>query len=287
MLKRLRASHPMLYCLGAEVVFLGILFVASMLSLILVLLVTRNLETVDDYMLTVMQEAAGVAVAVFLLARTGKAGLLRRRGSGFFNGLLVGMYPLALIGYNAYNTILFGLPEGQMLPAWRIVWFFLGMISVGIAEEFLFRGVIAQTLLEHFGTSRAGVWKACLLSGLYFGAAHLTNLIGSAPLGVLMQCVFAASLGTMLAAIYFRTGNIWVTVCIHACMDITSMLVGGLYGTETVSDNISTYDLSMLISIAVYLIPTAFLLRKKKLGEVQLYFGRDRAKPLPPQEETE
>ena len=63
MLKRLRASHPMLYCLGAEVVFLGILFVASMLSLILVLLVTRNLETVDDYMLTVMQEAAGVAVA--------------------------------------------------------------------------------------------------------------------------------------------------------------------------------------------------------------------------------
>ncbi len=287
MLKRLRASHPMLYCLGAEVVFLGILFVASMLSLILVLLVTRNLETVDDYMLTVMQEAAGVAVAVFLLARTGKAGLLRRRGSGFFNGLLVGMYPLALIGYNAYNTILFGLPEGQMLSAWRIVWFFLGMISVGIAEEFLFRGVIAQTLLEHFGTSRAGVWKACLLSGLYFGAAHLTNLIGSAPLGVLMQCVFAASLGTMLAAIYFRTGNIWVTVCIHACMDITSMLVGGLYGTETVSDNISTYDLSMLISIAVYLIPTAFLLRKKKLGEVQLYFGRDRAKPLPPQEETE
>lgn len=286
MLKRLRVSHPMLYCLGAEVLFLGILFVASMLSLILVLLVTRNLETVDDYMLTVMQEAAGVAVAVFLLARTGKAGLLRRRGSGFFNGLLVGMYPLALIGYNAYNTILFGLPEGQMLPAWRIVWFFLGMISVGIAEEFLFRGVIAQTLLEHFGTSRVGVWKACLLSGLYFGAAHLTNLIGSAPLGVLMQCVFAASLGTMLAAIYFRTGNIWVTVCIHACMDITSMLVGGLYGTETVSDNISTYDLSMLISIAVYLIPTAFLLRKKKLGEVQLYFGRDRAKSLPPQEET-
>ena len=76
-----------------------------------------------------------------------------------------------------------------MLPAWHVVWFLIGMTSVGVAEEFLFRGVIAQTLLEHFGTSRAGVWKACLLSGLYFGAAHLTNLTGSAPLGVLMQCV--------------------------------------------------------------------------------------------------
>jgi len=33
-----------------------------------------------------------------------------------------------------------------------------------------------------------------------FGAAHLTNILGSAPFGVLMQCVFAASLGTLFAA---------------------------------------------------------------------------------------
>ena len=80
---------------------------------------------------------------------------------------------------------------------------------------------------------------------------------------------------TLLAAVYFRTGNIWVTVFIHAAMDITSMLIGGLYGTQTVADSISTYDITMLTSIAVYLIPTAFLLRKKKIGEVELYFGRD------------
>ena len=268
MLKRLRSAHPMLYCLVAEVLFLGMLFVASLLSLLLILFVVRDIDAVDDYMLTFMQEAAGVLVAWLFLARTGKSGLLRRRGSGFFNGLLVGLYPIALIGYNAYNTLLFGRPEGDMLPAWHVVWFLIGMTSVGVAEEFLFRGVIAQTLLEHFGTSRAGVWKACLLSGLYFGAAHLTNLTGSAPLGVLMQCVFAASLGTLLAAVYFRTGNIWVTVFIHAAMDITSMLIGGLYGTQTVADSISTYDITMLTSIAVYLIPTVFLLRKNKLSDV-------------------
>ncbi len=57
------------------------------------------------------------------------------------------------------------------------------MMLVGVAEEFLFRGVVAETLLEHFGTSRAGVWKACLLSGVLFGCAHLTNLFTSAPLG--------------------------------------------------------------------------------------------------------
>ena len=283
MLKRLRSAHPMLYCLVAEVLFLGMLFVASLLSLLLILLVVRDIDAVDDYMLTFMQEVVGVLVAWFFLARTGKSGLLRRRGSGFFNGLLVGMYPLVLIGYSLYTKLMFGMPEdGQLQPAFSIFSFFLSMALVGVAEEFIFRGVIAQSLLERFGTGRAGVWKACLLSGLLFGAAHLTNLLSSAPFGVLMQCVFAASLGTLFAAIYFRTGNLWVTVFLHGAMDIASMLVGGLYGTEDVAESISGYDASMMLSILIYLIPTLFLLRKKKIGEVALYFGRDCAPAAAP-----
>ena len=97
MLKHLRSAHPMLYCLVAEVLFLGMLFVASLLSLLLILFVVRDIDAVDDYMLTFMQEAAGVLVAWLLLRRTGRQGLLGRRGSGFWNGLLVGMYPLAFI----------------------------------------------------------------------------------------------------------------------------------------------------------------------------------------------
>ena len=84
MLKRLRSAHPMLYCLVAEVLFLGMLFVASLLSLLLILFVVRDIDAVDDYMLTFMQEAVGVLVAWLFLARTGKSGLLRRRGSGLF-----------------------------------------------------------------------------------------------------------------------------------------------------------------------------------------------------------
>ena len=160
-----------------------------------------------------------------------------------------------------------------LLPLPRILTFMLNMILVGVAEELVFRGIIAQTLLERYGTARAGVWKACLVSGVLFGAAHLSNLIGSAPFGVLMQCVFAASLGVMFAAIYFRTGNLWVTVFLHSTMDIASMLIGGLYGTTSVAESVSGYDASRLLSVAVYLIPTLFLLRKKKLPEVQLYWG--------------
>ena len=272
MLKRLRKDHPLGYCIGAEVIFLASLILTSYLVVFLLVLFDFNFQYADDYLLGCVQEAVGLGWAVFLLKKTGKTKLLRQRGCGFFSGMLVGMYPLALIVYSLYTKMLFGRPDGPMLPAWRIVSFLVNMTLVGVAEEVLFRGVIGQTLLEHFGTSRAGIWKACLLSGLLFGGAHLVNILSSAPLGVLMQCLFAASLGVLYAAIYFRTGNLWVTTFLHATMDITSMLIGGLYGTESVADTVSSYDPSMLISVLVYLIPAAILLRKKKIGEVKLYF---------------
>ena len=275
MLKRLRAAHPVLFCILAEVLFLASLFATDLVFTVVLVLLRVDLSTIDTYLYSTLQELVGALVAVLILFRTGRTGLLRQRGAGFFNGLLVGMYPLVFIGYSAFGSLVFGRPEdGVLQPAVRICTFLVSMAMVGVAEEFIFRGVIAETLLEHFGTSRAGVWKACLLSGVLFGAAHLTNIFGSEPFGVLMQCVFAASLGTIFAAIYFRTGNLWVTVFLHGAMDITSMLIGGLYGTTTVADAVSGYDASMLISVLIYLIPTAFLLRRKKLPEVQLYWGR-------------
>ena len=275
MLKRLRTAHPILYCILSEVLFLGSMVVFSLLATIVLAVAGVDFDTMDSYLLGSVQEAVGLAVALLLLARTGRLNLLHRRGCGFLNGLLVGMYPLFFIGYTAFGTLAFGRPDTPLLPLPRILTFMLNMILVGVAEELVFRGIIAQTLLERYGTARAGVWKACLVSGVLFGAAHLSNLLGSAPFGVLMQCVFAGSLGVLFAAIYFRTGNLWVLVFLHGAQDAASLLAGGLYGTENMSTAVSSYDSTMLLSVLVYLIPTFFLLRKKKIGEVGLYFGKD------------
>lgn len=274
MLKRLRSAHPILFCILAEVLFLGTLFVTDLVFSIVLLFAGANFTTMDTYLYSTLQELAGAAVMVLVLKKTGRAGILFRRGSGFFNGLLVGMYPLVLIGYSFFVTLMFQRPENTpLLPLGRILTFLLSMMMVGVAEEFAFRGVIAQTLLEHYGTSCGGIWKACIVSGLLFGAGHLTNILGSEPFGVLMQCLFAAALGTLFAAIYFRTGNLWVTVFLHGMMDISSMLIGGLYGTTTLAESVSGYNITMLYSVVLYLVPLAFLLRKKKLPEVQLYWG--------------
>lgn len=275
MLKRLRTAHPILYSLLAEGVFLGSVFLLSGLVSLGLSAVGVTATWADEYLIGTLQELAAAAVAMGILAASGRLGLLRKRGCGFFNGLLVGMYPLVVIGQTFSVTMMFGLPDLPLRPAHQILFFFLNMILVGVSEEFLFRGVVAQTMLEHYGTSRKGVWQACLVSGAVFGAAHLVNLLAAEPFGVLMQCLFAASLGALLTAIYYRTGNLWVTVFLHAAMDITALLINGLYGTATAAESIGSYDITTLITVAIYLVPTAYLLRRSKLQEVQLYWGAE------------
>ena len=67
MLKRLRKNHPLLYCIGAEAVFLGSLFVSSYLVVIALLLFRFNFAYADDYLLGCIQELVGIGVAVVLL----------------------------------------------------------------------------------------------------------------------------------------------------------------------------------------------------------------------------
>ena len=66
MLKRLRKNHPLLYCIGAEAVFLGSLFVTSYLVVIALLLFRFNFPYADDYLLGSIQELVGIVVGVVL-----------------------------------------------------------------------------------------------------------------------------------------------------------------------------------------------------------------------------
>ena len=105
MLKRLRTAHPIVFCVLAEVVFLASLFVTDLIFTIVLVLLRADFSALDTYLYSTLQELVGVLVTVWILKRTGRAGLLRRRGSGFFNGLLVGMYPLVVIGQKMVSGI--------------------------------------------------------------------------------------------------------------------------------------------------------------------------------------
>ena len=116
MLKRLRTAHPILYCILSEVLFLGSMVVFSLLATIVLAAAGADFDTMDGYLFGSVQEAVGLAVALLLLTRTGRLDLLRRRGCGFLNGMLVGMYPLFFIGYTTVGTLAFDRPDTPLLP---------------------------------------------------------------------------------------------------------------------------------------------------------------------------
>lgn len=286
MLNRLRTRHPIGFCLVAVVLFMAVMMAGlAVFSFLLVLLAPDFILQpflVEDFLTQAVNDLFGFLVAFVLLQKTGSLSVLTRRGTGFWDGLLVGMFPFVLLCLSlSFNVGLIGPPEDAVVKAaWRIVVFLVTVFLIGLAEEALFRGVIARTLLEHFGTSRAGVWKAVVVSGVFFGAGHAINLLESEPLGVLIQCCITAALGMLYAAIYFRTGNLWVVVFLHAFQDTAALINTGLYdGMTSVSETVSSYDPSMLVSVLLYLVPIFFLLRKKRLPEIAIFSEVEPAAP--------
>lgn len=264
--KQIAQKYTVLYCIAVEILFLVILTVIG-------LALSAILKESNYYVMLLIQEAITALLAYGLLCLTGLRKVVKNKGCGFGRGLLIGLYLLIISVYTL--VVMTALYEGdRTLQPWYLIAAFLGcMACVGITEEFVFRGVMATLLLKKFGTDKKGVWKAVIVSGILFGLAHISNIIGASPLGVVVQAIIASMLGMVIAAIYFRSGCIWVTVFLHAFIDVAAAITTGLYGNETMVDTISSYSLVNLVSCVPYLIVVLVLLRKKKIGEVKENMG--------------
>lgn len=265
-IRQFTRKHTVMYCIAVEVVFLAVLTGIGYL-------IGAVAGDGDYYVMLLVQEAIGAVLAYGVLWISGLLPVLKNRGAGFGKGLLVGLY---LVVISVYSIVFFNLTyEGErILQSWYLIAAFIAcMACVGITEEFVFRGVIATLFLKKFGTEKKGIWKAVAVSGVLFGLAHVSNILEGSLVGVLVQVVIASMLGMLLAAIYFRTGCIWVTVFLHAFIDVAAGITTGLYGNETLVDTISSYSPVNLISCVPYLIVLLILLRKKKIGEVEQNIG--------------
>jgi len=82
MLKRLRTAHPILYCILAEVLFLGSLFLSSLVLTVALVAAGADFSGLDEYLLSLVQELVGAGAAWLLAApprAAGTAGPPRQR----------------------------------------------------------------------------------------------------------------------------------------------------------------------------------------------------------------
>ena len=280
-LRSLRRGHPFVFCVSALLVcwFISLFAAGILFDLAFGDLIPD--ERMAGGVGTVFCDGVLAAVALLILRATGRASLVAKRGSGFLKGLAVAAVPLAfscIVVAVMVVGVLSGSAEGELREMGYNVAFdmasvviIVSFLFVGLGEELACRGIVAQTMLEHFGTERAGVWKAAVVSGLFFCLLHSGNFLVGAPLFVAMQMVGAFGAGILYGAIYYRTGNIWVLVLVHGLNDIMAGMAVWL-GSSTVTDAMgSANDLNPfpLVMFAIYVLLTCFLLRPKKIGQVK------------------
>jgi membrane protease YdiL (CAAX protease family) len=161
-------------------------------------------------------------LAVLLLAYVAATGQVRAAGlTGTTNFRTLPLYwPLFLL----MGLILAGPvspPDPRSLLALAGI-----AVAVGFAEELMFRGLVFHWFRDQ------PVRRTVLISAAAFGVAHLTGLLVSDAVAVILaQSVFASAVGAVLACARARDHSIWLPVAVHAGFDFVALAAAGSIGS--------------------------------------------------------
>lgn len=215
--------------------------------------------------------AAEIVLTVFAaisLVLVKKTDVLRFRVKGLGNGFLVGGSILAV---NALIILLFFLKhEPITATAAEKLMFVVNMLLIGVAEEVLFRGVLQNAALDYTGRDNvSSARKGILLAGVLFGLTHLINFFSGVGLvSVLIQAVADIAMGVMFGVVYFRCGNLWAPIILHAIVDFCSFADSGVLSGVTMTDAVNEFGNSIglkIAGVAIYVALAAFCMRKSKM----------------------
>lgn len=107
----------------------------------------------------------------------------------------------------------------------------LQQVATGYFEESVYRGLVMKGLMVYRRDTIKHRIITVLISGGIFGLSHLPNIVlGENPL---VQVPTAMLIGIFWAAIYMCTGNLTLSMVLHALTDLTPRIVGYLFGFES------------------------------------------------------
>jgi membrane protease YdiL (CAAX protease family) len=149
--------------------------------------------------------------------------IMKNIGIGLFSFVIFSAISLiggVLLGiYKFVPEIIFGTPTYG-----NFGWFiFIIMLIPGIWEEFSFRGVMIPNLGRKYSK-----WGTILISGIAFGLAHSMNFIivlaGGNIFNVLIQIIYATTLGFAFGYMFVRTESLIPCIVLHYLIDSLGQL---------------------------------------------------------------
>ncbi len=70
-----------------------------------------------------------------------------------------------------------------------------------------------MNFLEKYSSNKKEILISIIISGVVFGAVHLTNLLaGQDLLTTMMQFVQTTAIGILFGTVYYKTRNIWAMI---------------------------------------------------------------------------
>ena len=130
------------------------------------------------------------------------------------------------------------------------VLYVLSMLTVGLLEEVIFRGVLFEAMRKD------GQKSAVIVSSLTFGIGHIVNLIngsGAELLPNVLQVIYATSAGFMFVMIYLKSRSLIVCILAHGIFNALSVFINETEITSTMSI-ITALAITLITgSYAVYL----------------------------------
>jgi uncharacterized protein len=143
---------------------------------------------------------------------TADAGKLAVKGWiwGFVPSAII-LIPLFATGACSYHGL--ALQGGELLSS--TVGWALAMLSLGLAEEFVFRGFTLKTLADGIG-----FWPAAIFLSAIFGMLHLLK-----PMENWIDAVSVGLYGLLWSLMLKRTGSLWFPIGFHAASDYADMIM--------------------------------------------------------------
>ena len=160
---------------------------------------------------------------------------------------------------------------GTKINTSNLVSLIVYVILIGLFEEIFFRGIIENELLEKYSSNKKEVIVSIIISGVIFGAVHLTNLLaGQDLLTTMMQFVQTMAIGILFGTVYYKTRNIWAMIFIHSFYDFSVLLSEvnlitncGYADNVPISITAASMVASLILSL-IYLLYSASIFEEKK-----------------------
>ncbi|MBR3131337.1 CPBP family intramembrane metalloprotease [Candidatus Saccharibacteria bacterium] len=237
-------------------------------------------DKLDEGVTMLIDYVFSIVVLLGMTFFLNKRGILAFSWSKLGKGLFMGLASLVISSLTLISNISSSLSSGMAhAPLLHAVSMTIAVVfGIGIAEELLFRGLVQNILSDIFGkkTRKAVIWTV-IITGLLFGAAHLTNINveGANWSYVATQALVVCGMGMIYAAIYARSGSLWAVALLHGLWDFGSMVTNAWFVTEAdllPFEQFAEYPVVLMLGIGIIVCSVwvgyaMFLLREKKQKE--------------------